>query len=193
MFKKLKNNILHVIILIIISTISSCDGRDKSRINPKQILADKGMLASFSERINYLPESYSETITDTVLKTGYNVHVKTYIDMNSNVVKAKIKDSLNLKTFYRNAIADVSVETNNRNIFNHTISKTFITNNIVGISDTLQPYIFKSIWIDDDHVTSEDSVLFNILYSKPEDASDNKSFLLTISKEGDYKIIGLPL
>ncbi|MDW5288382.1 hypothetical protein [Formosa sp. PL04] len=188
MFKKLKSSILCVIVLIIITTLSSCDGRDKSRINPKQILADKGMLTSFSERINYLPENYSETITDTILKTGYNVHIKTYMDMNSNVLKAEIKDSLNIKTFYRNAIADVSVEVNNKNIFNHTISKIFITNNIQGISEALQPYIFKSIWIDDDHVTSEDSVLFNILYSKPENASDNKSFLLTISKEGDYKI-----
>ena len=188
MYKILTYNILYFFILLITVTLSSCDGRDKLFKNPKQTLANKGMLLSFSERINYLPESYSETVTDTILNTGYNVHIKTYIDMNSNVIKSKNKDNLNIKTFYRNAIADISVESNDKIIFNQTISKAFISNAIEGISEVLHPYILKSIWIDDDHIASKDSVIFNILFRKPENATAHKSFLLTISKDGDFKI-----
>ncbi|WP_299781098.1 hypothetical protein [uncultured Formosa sp.] len=188
MFKIRIENSIYFLSLLIIITFSSCDGRDKSRQDPKQILTEKDMLTSFSERINYVPESFSETVTDTILHTGYKVHIKTYSDMKSNILKSKIKDSLNIKTFYRNAISDVSIAFENKNIFDHTISKAFIINNIKGTPETLQPYILKSIWIDDDHVASKDTVLLNILYRKPEDAKENKSFLLTISKTGDYKI-----
>ena len=63
-----------------------------------------------------------------------------------------------------------------------------MSNTIEGVSEELNPYILKSIWIDDDHISSKDSVIFNILFNKPEDASAHKSFLLTISKDGDFKI-----
>ncbi|MFB9053750.1 hypothetical protein ACFFVB_11750 [Formosa undariae] len=188
MFKKLKYNLLGVFIFTIIATLSCCDGRAKLNKNPKQILADKGMLTSFSERINYMPESPSETITDTILHTGYKVYIKTYSDMNSNVIKAALIDNINIKTFYRNALADVSVKRNDKTIFNQTISKAFITENIETTPEALQSYILKSIWIDDNHISSKESVIFNILFNKAEDTTKYKSFLLTISKEGDYKI-----
>ncbi|WP_159023192.1 hypothetical protein [Formosa sp. L2A11] len=188
MFKTPIKNSFCFLVLLLIITFSSCDGRDKSHQDPMQILANKDMLTSFSERINYVPENVYETVTDTILHTGYNVHIKTYPDMTSNILKSKIKDSLHIKTFYRNAIADVTVKVENKNIFSQTISKTFISDNIKNTSELLQPYILKSIWIDDDHVSSKETVLLNILYSKPEDAKQNKSFLLTISKTGDYKI-----
>ncbi|MHA7944106.1 hypothetical protein ACJOV8_013600 [Formosa sp. 3Alg 14/1] len=188
MFKKLTYNLLGVFILLIITTLTCCDGRHKLNKKPRQVLADNGMLTSFSERINYLPEHYSETITDTILNSGFKIHMKTYSDMNSNVLNVKTKGNLEVKTFYRDAMADVSVQLNNHTIFNQTISKTFISKHIKEVSDGLQPYILKSIWIDDTYVSSKNSVSFNILFNKPGTTTEYKSYLLTITNEGDYKI-----
>ncbi|MBP1840845.1 hypothetical protein [Formosa algae] len=188
MYKILYHNILQFSILLLIVTCSSCDGRDKSHKKPKQILADNGLLESFSERINYVPEHYTETVTDTILHTGYHVRIKSYTDMNSNILTTEKKDSLDIKTFFRTPVAEVAVDFKNETIFNHIISKTFISDKLENVSEALHPYQLKSVWIDDDHIASTDTVQMQILFCKPNVISDHKSFLLSISKTGDYKI-----
>ncbi|WP_066217974.1 hypothetical protein [Formosa haliotis] len=188
MCKSLLNRILSVIILTIATLLSSCDGSSKMHKNPKQILAEKNMLSSFSERIVYLPETYTETITDTLLSTGFKIHIKTYTDMNSNISKTEIKDSLNIKTFYRNVLADISVENEQNTVFKQTLSKSFINKNIEGASEWLKPFILKSIWLDDKHIATNSSIVLNILYAEPENQTQHKTFQLIISKTGEYQI-----
>ncbi|WP_146035198.1 hypothetical protein, partial [Formosa algae] len=176
MYKILYHNILQFSISLLIVTCFSCDGREKSHKKPKQILADNGLLESFSERINYVPEHYTETVTDTILHTGYHVRIKSYTDMKSNILTTEKKDSLDIKTFFRTPVAEVAVDFKNETIFNHIISKTFISDKLENVSEALHPYQLKSVWIDDDHIASTDTVQMQILYSKPDVISDHKSF-----------------
>ncbi|CDF79148.1 conserved hypothetical protein [Formosa agariphila KMM 3901] len=188
MFNSLINKIVYFLFILTIIIFSSCDGRDKTHVKSLQILEDKNRLTSFAERIKYFPEHYSETITDTILSTGYTIRVKTFVDMKTNILTSNAHTSYNTKILYRNANANVLVTLDDKILFNETISKGFIQHHRNDTSKLLDSYILKSIWIDDSQDFSKDSVIFNIFYSKPEDASINKSFLLTISKQGDFKI-----
>ncbi|QDO95038.1 hypothetical protein FNB79_14015 [Formosa sediminum] len=191
MFKNLTKSILQIFISLLILILFSCDGQDKLHKKPQQILEENGLLESFSERIIYNPETYTETVTDTLLHSGYQVHIKTYLAMNSNIIKSEIKDSLNIKTFYRNALAEVSVSLKKTTIFNQIVSKTFIGKNIKGAEETLQGYRLNSIWIDDGNFAVQDAILLRILYCKPDQVTDTKSYLLKIFETGNYKITEL--
>ena len=46
-----------------------------------EVLKEHKLLDSFSEQIKYIPEKYTEVITDTILSNGFRVKIKYYYDM----------------------------------------------------------------------------------------------------------------
>lgn len=118
------------IFLLVIATIGivsiSCDGRDRVFKTNTEVLIENKLLDSFSENISYVPETYTEVATDTILYNGFHVKLKTYTIMDKHVVNEFKQDSIVYKKYYREFATDVIVTKNDKEIFNERIDKEFI-------------------------------------------------------------------
>lgn len=118
------------IFLLVIATIGivsiSCDGRDRVFKTNTEVLIENKLLDSFSENISYVPETYTEVATDTILYNGFHVKLKTYTIMDKHVVNEFKQDSIVYKKYYREFVTDVIVTKNDKEIFNERIDKEFI-------------------------------------------------------------------
>lgn len=118
------------IFLLVIATIGivsiSCDGRDRVFKTNTEVLIENKLLDSFSENITYVPETYTEVATDTILYNGFHVKLKTYTIMDKHVVNEFKQDSIVYKKYYREFATDVIVTKNDKEIFNERIDKEFI-------------------------------------------------------------------
>ncbi|WP_417873654.1 hypothetical protein [Xanthomarina gelatinilytica] len=118
------------IFLLVIATIGivsiSCDGRDRVFKTNTEVLIENKLLDSFSENITYVPETYTEVATDTILYNGFHVKLKTYTIMDKHIVNEFKQDSIVYKKYYREFVTDVIVTMNDKEIFNERIDKEFI-------------------------------------------------------------------
>ncbi len=118
------------IFLLVIATIGivtiSCDGRDRVFKTNTEVLIENKLLDSFSENITYVPETYTEVATDTILYNGFHVKLKTYTIMDKHIVNEFKQDSIVYKKYYREFVTDVIVTKNDKEIFNERIDKEFI-------------------------------------------------------------------
>lgn len=118
------------IFLLVIATIGivsiSCDGRDRVFKTNTEVLIENKLLDSFSENISYVPETYTEVATDTILYNGFHVKLKTYTIMDKHIVNEFKQDSIVYKKYYREFATDVIVTKNDKEIFNERIDKEFI-------------------------------------------------------------------
>ena len=118
------------IFLLVIATIGivsiSCDGRDRVFKTNTEVLIENKLLDSFSEKITYVPETYTEVATDTILYNGFHVKLKTYTIMDKHIVNEFKQDSIVYKKYYREFVTDVIVTKNDKEIFNERIDKEFI-------------------------------------------------------------------
>ena len=118
------------IFLLVIATIGivsiSCDGRDRVFKTNTEVLIENKLLDSFSENISYVPETYTEVATDTILYNGFHVKLKTYTIMDKHIVNEFKQDSIVYKKYYREFVTDVIVTKNDKEIFNERIDKEFI-------------------------------------------------------------------
>lgn len=118
------------IFLLVIATIGivsiSCDGRDRMFKTNTEVLIENKLLDSFSENITYVPETYTEVATDTILYNGFHVKLKTYTIMDKHIVNEFKQDSIVYKKYYREFVTDVIVTKNDKEIFNERIDKEFI-------------------------------------------------------------------
>ena len=118
------------IFLLVIATIGivsiSCNGRDRVFKTNTEVLIENKLLDSFSENITYVPETYTEVATDTILYNGFHVKLKTYTIMDKHIVNEFKQDSIVYKKYYREFVTDVIVTKNDKEIFNERIDKEFI-------------------------------------------------------------------
>jgi len=118
------------IFLLVIATIGivsiSCDGRDRVFKTNTEVLIENKLLDSFSENISYVPETYTEIVTDTILNSGFHVKLKTFTVMDKHVIHAFKQDTVVYKKYYREFVTDVIVSKNSKEIFNERIDKQFI-------------------------------------------------------------------
>lgn len=118
------------VFLLVIATIGivsiSCDGRDRVFKTNTEVLIENKLLDSFSENITYVPETYTEVATDTILYNGFHVKLKTYTIMDKHIVNEFKQDSIVYKKYYREFVTDVIVTKNDKEIFNERIDKEFI-------------------------------------------------------------------
>lgn len=118
------------IFLLVFATIGivsiSCDGRDRVFKTNTEVLIENKLLDSFSENISYVPETYTEIVTDTILNSGFHVKLKTFTVMDKHVIHAFKQDTVVYKKYYREFVTDVIVSKNSKEIFNERIDKQFI-------------------------------------------------------------------
>lgn len=178
-----------VLILGIIITLISCDARDRINRTPKEILKEKNLLESFSERVSYFPQEYSEVKTDTILSNGYHVNVKTFTDMESSYLKQFKHDSINYKYHYRDFKAEI-VASHNAIIFHDVIDKQYILKHDKAVSYYMETSILKSVWVNQEESLNQNKLVLNILFTQPK-TNTEKVFELVIDNKGDKKLINL--
>ncbi|WP_452225978.1 hypothetical protein [Lacinutrix cladophorae] len=154
---------LPLLFLLVIILLSSCDGRDKKHRTAQQDLIENKVLDTFSGAITIVPETYFENVTDTLFSNGYQMHTKFYSSMESGLI---IKDSADLKTYYRDILIDIKVSKDNKEIFNNTIDKAFLLENKILNKDETTTYLVSDFWLE--NLDQEDGFPILVLkYANP--------------------------
>ena len=171
---------LFTLITLTIITFSSCDGRDRKHKTNKEILIENKLLDSFSERVQYIPETYSEVETDTILNNGFRVKIKTFTEMQDNVFNEFVIDSIKYKIYYRNYTGQLDVFYNNTSVLKETINKSYLKkNNEEAFWDDA---IMAGLSLDE-HNSAKKEVSITVLYCIPE-SEICKEFKIVVDQNG---------
>lgn len=168
-------------LLALIGVVSiSCDGRDRVFKTNSNVLKQK----SFSENISYIPENYTEVVTDTILSNGFHIKLKTYTDMEQSVLNEFKQDTINYKEYYREIVSEVSITKNSKEIFNDTIDKQFL----YKIKNDLQlDNAIVNLMFDQAASMETNSIVLSAMIQKTD--SKKVSFCnIIIDSEGNYKL-----
>ena len=158
---------LLLLILIGGTAFISCDGRDRAYRTNAEILEEQKLLDSFSESIKYIPASYTEYTKDTIFNSGFNIKVKSYSDMDNDILMEFKSDSINYKHYYREFKAEITVSKNNKILFSETIDKNFLINTDIPKKNSLNNKILKSYWIEDFNEAYKNTPIINLMFCKP--------------------------
>ncbi len=163
------------ILLIIVLGFTSCEGRiSKTQALEKDI---KEFQDSVSIQVDvYKPKNYLEREVDTTLSNGFRVKIKTYTDMDNNVLFTKIKDTINYQKYYRNFKFEILVEKSGKVIFKEQYDKQII--NKLFRYDTvtksnIEDYDFDKFGVLEsinlvDNIPQPNIIEIDILYTIPE-------------------------
>lgn len=154
------------LLICIIGTFLNCDGRDRLKDHKKTSLEASNQQKSLDDNITYIPESYSEKVTDTILKNGYKIYTKTYTDLNSYVeinVESHTNNNINYKKRYYNFITELKIyNPKNKLEFITKIDKPYLINIEALTIDKANAYVFKSFNLLDSF--EEDDLSFELIY-----------------------------
>lgn len=164
-----------------------CDGRDNVFKTNKEILKKHNLYESFSERITYIPERYSETITDTIMSNGFNVKIKSYTDMDESVLKDFSKNDIHYKNYHRNIKALVSIEKSNRNIVSTLITKQLFLEYDSTLNSVLKNKEIRGVWLDEYASIVQNKIILNVQLREPE-TNNQINFMLGFDDEGNIFI-----
>lgn len=187
MFKKLYKNKLPILIIALIVTLLSCDGRDRKDKSNIAALKESKLLDSFSENIKYFPEAYFETITDTILNNDFRVIIKTYADMENSVLNEFHVDTILHKHYYRDAITEITVLKNNLEIVSEKLDKSNFLKRYKKLEKYFKTANLSGVWLNQNDSISKDKISIYIMFCKPE--TDNY-FLneMIINSNGEFSI-----
>ena len=180
--------ILTALILISCICLASCDGRNRVHKPNKTVLKETKLLDSFSESIKYIPETYTEIKTDTLLSNGFHIKMKTYSSMNKSVLNEFKQDSINYKTYYREFVSEVIITINEEEIFNEIIDKSFLIN----LNSNLQlNHAIVKIGVDESSSTSKNSITLTTIIEGIE--NPKLTYLnLIVNAKGEYNLVEEP-
>jgi len=179
---------LLIFIFIILTVFISCDGRHRNYQTNEEVLKEHKLFDSFSEHIKYIPESYSEVITDTILSNGFQVKVALYTDMDTNYLNEFTKDSINYKNYYRSIKSAVTISKNKKEIVSKLITKDILIANNSPYSSDLKNKMIQGIWLNEYESLVNNKVILNVLFQKP-GTKDYKFYLLGLNEDGNFEII----
>ncbi|MEJ2112613.1 MAG: hypothetical protein P8X62_02530 [Flavobacteriaceae bacterium] len=156
-----------IILIVITITITciSCDGRDRVHKSNKEILQQNKLLDSFSEHVTYIPETYTETKTDTILNDGTRIAITIYSDMSKSFLKTFKKDAIQYKEYYRDFNAHIIVYKQGSEIFNNVINKEFLSNSLVA-SVNLEDTTLKNVEIDEMTSYLDNLLVIDLTFAK---------------------------
>ena len=175
---------LSSILLLCILLASSCDGRDRANYTQKEKIEQSKLSKSFFEHIKYIPETYTEIETDTLLVNNFQIHLKVYSDMNTSILKEIKKDTIVHKTYYRHFKGNLVVSLDNNEIANISIDKLLF-------QDKTKKEFWKNATLGNIAVNHEYSndheILLNVYYQVPE-SNQYKDFNIFIDSQGKFRI-----
>lgn len=153
----------------------SCDG--KHRVYEKKYDVFNQQDIPQVSNIIYIPNSYTETKTDTITSTNFRVQIKYYSLMNSAVELSK-------NELHRNFESQIVVYKREKLVFNETINKSdFINSNELQFWDNA---IMQYVWLDEEQ-SNQSLVVINYSFLLPK-TNTIQSFTLHIDKKGNRKI-----
>lgn len=167
----------------------SCDGRERIHKSNQEVLNENKLLDSFSARIQYIPEQYTETSTDTTLSNGFRVKIKLFSNMEHGVLNTFKKDNITHKLHYRDSISKIIVLKDGIEIFNKTVDKSFLAQNNDALSKRFfEKATMNSIWLDQMFSNdSDDKIKIDVSFRTVE-MQFISTYQIYIDKNGIYNI-----
>jgi len=147
MFNNLKMSKLLYLFSIILIFVLSCDGRERVHKTNEEVLIENKLLDSFSENVKYFPTEYTEQTIDTIFSNGITSKMTFYSDMKNAVYAEEIIDSITHKTFYREFVVDVKIDSINNSIFNEKIDKSYLVKQKAFSQEEAKLYILNDFSI----------------------------------------------
>ncbi len=184
MYKSLKMYRLSALIILIIIMFSSCGESDRKQKTNEEILKENKLLDSFTESVKYIPETYSEVETDTILNNGFRVKIKTYTEMQDNVLNEFVIDTIKYRFHYRNYTGKLDIFYNNTSVLKETINKSYLNKN--KDKTFWDDAIMAGIYLDE-HSSTKEEVIISVLYCIPE-SEICKEFNIIIDKKGNTSL-----
>jgi PBP1b-binding outer membrane lipoprotein LpoB len=163
---KMKKIVFISILLILFFT--SCDGRNRATHSNKENVENSKLSDSFLVQTKYIPQVYSEVISDTILSNGFRVKLKFYSDMESSYLNEFQIDSITYKHYYRNFNAEIKVFKNEKEIYSNTISHHILENMLKNTSEYFNTYILTDFWIEQFASNMNDKAIVKLFFCKPE-------------------------
>lgn len=176
--------ILSTFFLILIISLASCDGRDRVYKNNTDILKENKLLDSFSESITYIPETYTEIVTDTILSNGFQIRMKTYSNMEHSVLNKFEENSIKHLVFYREFESEVIITKDSKEIFNEKVDKHFFekTQNDLQLNNAI-----VKLMVDESSSIYNNSIVLSVMIQKT-DSKEVTFCDIIIDSEGNFEL-----
>ena len=147
-------NYSFILLLIAITIVTSCDGRDRALESNKERLSRSNVSIDAIEVVKFVPEQYLKTVTDTLLDSKTNIQVSYYSSSNKSVIIANNEHN---ETHYREFESEIKVFKNDKLLFEDIISKSnFITNE----QNFWKNAVLQYVWLDDFESSDDNYKLF---------------------------------
>lgn len=165
----------------LIISLASCDGRKNRNDALKESVTKFKDSIKPTEIIKYFPEVYEEIETDTILNNGFRVKVKTFTDMEQNVLNEFVIDTIHYKYYYRNYTNKLEIFYKDKLIIDEYINKSNFTKD----EDTLfwNDAILGGFSLEDININL-DKVYINAFFCLVE-SEFCKEYKISIDKEGN--------
>lgn len=141
------NKLLLLIAFIFICFVS-CDGRDRGNKTNAEILKESKLLDSFSEKIEYIPDSFTEINTDTILSNGFRIKIRYHTHMKEYVSKNYKIDSINHKKHFYDFVSKITVYKGSKEIYKKDIYKRSLDEHSKYFATEVANLIMNPSYID---------------------------------------------
>lgn len=172
---------LLLFLCIVAIVFTSCDGRKTTNQSLTESI-EAFKKNNTIEQVSYIPKYYAEHVTDTVLSNTYAVTIKTYTDMDSNILKSIKKDSINYNSYYRNIVSQINIKQKDDIVFRQTIDKAFIASYTVD-TDRLDKSILQGVWVNQALSIQNNAVVIDLSYREPK-TNHHLMYQLSVNTKG---------
>lgn len=189
-------NVLFLLAIVFLVFVG-CDGKDRVHLTNSEILKEHKLLDSFSEKVKYIPEQYSEVVTDSLYDNGFRVKIKMYTDLDRDVLFTKTEESITYKEHYRNFKFDILIEKNNSIIYQKSFDKDIINKELAVFSNNIPKsslyFNFGKLavlkYIEVDYEPSlKNMIIINFMYAIP-NTDRYSTHSLIVNDKGNGTII----
>jgi hypothetical protein len=156
---------LLLLLCVITIAFTSCDGRKTNNQSLTESI-EVFKMNNTIVKVSYIPEHYIERKTDTVLSNAYAISIKTYTDMDSNIIKSIKTDTIHYNSYYRNVISQINIKQKNDIVFHQIIDKAFISSHTDN-ADLLDKSILQGVWLNQALSLQNDAVVIDLRYCEP--------------------------
>ncbi|WP_179344787.1 hypothetical protein [Winogradskyella ursingii] len=174
------------LLLLLVVAFTSCEGRKTKHQALKESIQNFKKNIPF-EIVEYIPENYHETVTDTLMSNGFNVKIKTFTDL-GNHIPIKIEKDLKTKTeFYREVKSEISIIVDDRQVLNTVIDKDFIFSYFKENEHAMTYSNLQGVWINQTNFTNSQSLSLDIYYAEV-NSDKREIFQMIINRDGSFRI-----
>lgn len=174
-----------IILILLIFCFASCDGRDRIHKTNTENFEGSKMTNAFFELNTYIPQHYTQTVTDTILSSNLRVNIK-YYSLFIQEVLLENTNSKNqiIKEHYRQFESQISVFKKDKILFTNVIKASDFheTDNLTFWDNA----ILQFVWLDDFN-SSEEKIAIYCSFLEPKSKA-YKSYKVYFNASGERNI-----